>query len=240
MTATVLKLHDNSASHDERARSLAASFVGAEAEAILEHAIQKEFAGEIALVSSFGAESAVLLHLVSRVAPDTPVVFLDTQKHFAQTLSYRRKLANQLGLTDVRDVRPDQAETSSIDPRGDLWRHDTDACCDLRKVRPLKSALSGFGSWITGRKAFHGGERMSLPAFEWNGSHFKVNPLVSWSPDDVEAYRLKHEIPAHPLVEQGYPSIGCWPCTRPVAEGEDVRAGRWAGADKRECGIHVR
>ncbi|NNU15772.1 phosphoadenylyl-sulfate reductase [Parvularcula sp. ZS-1/3] len=225
---------------EDCARRLAREFHGADAEAILDHAIRHAFTEEIALVSSFGAESAVLLHLASRVDPSVPVVFLDTQKHFAQTLSYRRKLASKLGLTDVRDIRPDGGEAAEIDPHGDLWRRDTDACCDLRKVRPLKTALDGFGAWVTGRKAFHGGERVSLPAFEWNGKHFKVNPLVSWSRDDVASYMELHEIPQHPLVEQGYPSIGCWPCTRPVGDGEDVRAGRWSSSDKAECGIHVR
>ena len=239
MTAEIVKLGDGK-SPEERAAALAASFTDASAEEILEHAIRSEFAGEISLVSSFGAESSVLLHLVSRVAPDTPVVFLDTKKHFAQTLSYRRKLATKLGLTDVRDIVPNGEELAEEDPTGDLWRRDTNACCDLRKVRPLKTALDDFGAWISGRKGFHGGERMHLPAFEWNGSHFKVNPLVRWSPEDVQTYRDAHDIPAHPLVEQGYPSIGCWPCTRPVSEGEDVRAGRWAGSDKVECGIHGR
>ncbi|GGY46758.1 phosphoadenylyl-sulfate reductase [Parvularcula lutaonensis] len=239
MTAAVLKLRGETAPED-RARALSAEYADADAQAILERAIREEFAGEIALVSSFGAESAVLLHLVASVAPETPVIFLDTQKHFAQTLSYRRKLAARLGLTDVRDILPDTEEAAAQDPNGDLWRRDTDACCDLRKVRPLKTALDGFGSWITGRKAFHGGERMHLPAFEWNGRHFKVNPLVRWTPEDVAEYRARHDLPAHPLVEQGYPSIGCWPCTRAVEDGEGVRAGRWSNSDKAECGIHVR
>lgn len=240
MTAQVLKLHGDDPSPEERARALAKELVGADAEVILERTIKDHFLGEIALVSSFGAESAVLLHLVSRVAPDTPVIFLDTQKHFAQTLSYRRKLANQLGLTNVRDVLPDTEEVARQDPTGDLWRSDTDACCDLRKVRPLTGALDVFDAWITGRKAFHGGGRVSLPAVEWNGRHFKVNPLIKWSQEHVAAYSREHDLPPHPLVAQGYPSIGCWPCTRPVAEGGDVRAGRWAGSDKRECGIHER
>ena len=239
MTATIHKLGDGK-SPEDRASALAATFAEASAQEILERAIHHEFKGEITLVSSFGAESAVLLHLVAQVAPETPVVFLDTQKHFAQTLSYRRKLANKLGLTDVRDILPDGEQVASEDPSGDLWRRDTDACCDLRKVRPLRTALDGFGAWISGRKAFHGGERMHLPAFEWNGKHFKVNPLVRWTQEEIAAYRATHDLPAHPLVEQGYPSVGCWPCTRAVSEGEDVRAGRWSSSEKVECGIHVR
>jgi phosphoadenosine phosphosulfate reductase len=238
MTAAVLQMPAQPP--EERVRALSKEFLGASAEDILERAIAHEFAGEIALVSSFGAESGALLHLVSRVAPDTPVIFLDTQKHFAQTLTHRRKLAASLGLTDVRDTTPNEDEQQAEDRTGDLWRRDPDACCELRKVRPLKTALGGFGAWITGRKAFHGGGRAHLPAFEWNGTHFKVNPLVAWSREDVKAYSEKHGIPAHPLVAQGYPSIGCWPCTLPVEEGEDVRAGRWSGSGKAECGIHTR
>lgn len=238
MTATVLKLRGEAAPEDA-ARKLARDYANADARQILDHAINTHFSGRIALVSSFGAESAVLLHLVAEVAPDTPVIFLDTGKHFAQTLSYRRKLAGRLGLSDVRSIRPDADETASEDPAGDLWRRDTDACCNLRKVRPLKNALSGFDAWITGRKAFHGGERMKLPVVEWSGSHFKVNPLVAWTPDDLKDHARRHDLPPHPLVEQGYPSIGCWPCTRPVENEGDVRAGRWAGSSKAECGIHM-
>lgn len=234
----VLQLAQNEP--EERARSLARSFLGARAEDVLEHAIRRAFPGEIALVSSFGAESGVLLHLVSKVAPETPVVFLDTQKHFAQTLSHRRKLAAHLGLTDVRDITPAEAEQAEEDPGGELWRRDPDACCALRKVRPLARALGGFDAWITGRKAFHGGGRAHLPAFEWNGTHFKVNPLIAWTPRDVARYAEEHAISAHPLVSQGYPSIGCWPCTRPVEKGDDMRAGRWASSSKVECGIHER
>ncbi len=225
---------------EERAKTLAAAYAEASAEEILDVAINREFIGEIAMVSSFGAESAVLLHLLSRVAPDAPVLFLDTQKHFAQTTSYRRKLAKKLGLTNVIDLLPNEGEVSEEDPDGDLWRSDTDACCNLRKVRPLDTALSNYTAWVTGRKQFHGGQRVHLPVFEHNGTHFKVNPIVRWQKDDIDAYFEKHDLPPHPLVAQGFPSIGCWPCTHPVAPGEDVRAGRWRGAAKTECGIHSR
>ena len=224
---------------EARAARLAATYADASAEEILAGAVS-EFGGSLALVSSFGAESSVLLHIASRVAPDIPVLFLETGKHFAQTLSYRKKLAAALGLTGVQDIAPDPEELAAIDPKGDLWRRDTEACCALRKVRPLDHALSGYDAWITGRKQFHGGARLSLPAFEFVGSHFKVNPLVRWTPEEIEAHRDAHDLPRHPLVAQGFPSIGCWPCTHPVAEGEDVRAGRWRGQAKTECGIHAR
>lgn len=225
-------------SDEQRAANLSRAFADASPQDILAAAIDREFVGEIALVSSFGAESAVLLHLLAQVAPDTPVLFIDTQKHFAQTLIYRRALAKKLGLTNVKDLRPDAEEVAAVDPDGALWRSDTDGCCTLRKVRPLNKALSNYGAWITGRKQFHGGARMALPVFEFKGDHFKVNPIVSWGATEVDAYLKAHELPVHPLVEQGFPSIGCWPCTHPVAPGDDVRAGRWRGQAKTECGIH--
>lgn len=221
-----------------RARRLSAQHGGDSADEIIRRAVIEEFPGRIALVSSFGAESATLLHLVAQVAPETPVLFLDTGKHFAQTLSYRRKLARELGLANVIDIHPDPEEVKRADPRGDLWRADTDACCKLRKVLPLEKALEGFDAWITGRKQFHGGERMALPVFEASGRFVKVNPIVRWRPGDLSVYAEAHRLPAHPLIEQGYPSIGCWPCTHPAAPGEDPRAGRWRGAAKTECGIH--
>lgn len=239
MTATVLQFSPQASAEEERARALSLEMAEASAQEILKRTLTDEFVNEIALVSSFGAESAVLLHLAAQVSPDVPVIFLDTGKHFAQTLSYRRKLASQLGLTNVRDIHPNKEHLGAEDPAGDLFRRDANACCDLRKVRPLRGALDGFSAWVTGRKAFQGGERVHLPAVEWNGRHFKVNPIVRWSRDDLTSYIEEHALPAHPLVEQGFPSIGCWPCTRAVEEGEDVRAGRWSDNVKTECGIHT-
>lgn len=224
---------------EAQAGRLASRHANAEAMEILRAAIADEFPGRIALVSSFGAESAVLLHLVAAVDASLPVIFLDTGKHFAQTLSYRRKLAARLGLTNVIDIHP-AGDAPARDPAGDLWRRDADACCTLRKVEPLAQALAGFDAWITGRKQFHGGERLRLPAFEASATHIKVNPLARWSKADVDAYFAAHDLPPHPLTAQGYPSIGCWPCTHPAAPGDDLRAGRWRGAAKTECGIHGR
>ena len=236
MSATLRQAEETPAA---RAAALAQAHADSDAEAILIGA-RDAFGDRLALVSSFGAESAVLLHLASRTIPDVPVIFLETGKHFAQTLSYRRKLAARLGLTDVRDVAPDAGEARAEDPGGDLWRRDTDACCTLRKVRPLDRALAGFDAWITGRKQFHGGARTALPPFEHVGTHAKVNPLVRWTPEDVQAHLAAHDLPRHPLVAQGFPSVGCWPCTHPVADGDDPRAGRWRGQAKTECGIHAR
>ena len=197
------------------------------------------YGDELALVSSFGAESAVLLHLAARVNPDIPVLFLDTGMLFGQTLDYRRQLAAKLGLADVRDLRPRFEDLATGDPNADLWKTDTDACCHIRKVSPLEAALGGFSAWITGRKRFHGGERLRLPVVEAADGRLKFNPLANWSKHDLEAYAAEHALPEHPLVAFGYPSVGCWPCTSPVEEGGDIRSGRWAGSQKSECGIHT-
>lgn len=221
-----------------KAARLSARFAAAPAREILRTALEGKVAGRVALVSSFGSESAVLLHLVAKIDPALPVIFLDTGKHFAQTLSYRKKLVRDLGLTGVRDVRPDTEEIAAYDSSGDLWQRDPDACCTLRKVNSLDKALAGFDAWITGRKQFHGGARMALPVFEAAPPFIKINPIVRWSPADIQEYMSVHDLPAHPLIEHGYPSIGCWPCTHPAAPNEDARAGRWRGAAKTECGIH--
>jgi phosphoadenosine phosphosulfate reductase len=197
------------------------------------------YGDDIALVSSFGAESAVLLHMVAQLKPDIPVLFLDTGMLFGQTLDYRQQLAHQLGLTGARDLRPRFEDLAVNDPNAELWKTDTDACCHIRKVIPLDLALEGFPAWITGRKRFHGGDRLRLSVVEETDGRLKFNPLANWTKDDLEAYAAEHDLPEHPLVAQGFPSIGCWPCTSPVEEGGDIRSGRWAGSDKSECGIHT-
>ena len=218
---------------------LAARLRDARPQEILQAAYD-HYGDKLALVSSFGAESAVLLHMASRVDRAIPVLFLDTGMLFGQTLDYRKQLAARLGLTDVRDLRPAFADLAVNDPKANLWKTDTDACCHIRKVIPLDRALEEFEAWITGRKRFHGGDRLRLPVVERSSDgKIKFNPLANMSKAELEAYVAEHDLPAHPLVAQGYPSIGCWPCTQPVEDGQDVRAGRWAGSDKTECGIHV-
>jgi len=198
-----------------------------------------EFAPRIALVSSFGAESAILLHMVSQIDPTTPVLFLDTGMQFGQTLDYRKTLADRLGLRDVRDLRPAYKALAASDPSATLWKTDTDACCTLRKVVPLTRALQGFDAWITGRKRFQATTRARLPVVETSQGKIKINPLADWTKLDLDAYAALHDLPPHPLVQFGYPSVGCWPCTRPVESDQDARAGRWAGSEKIECGIHT-
>lgn len=193
-----------------------------------------------ALVSSFGAESVVLLHMLSRIAPDTPVLFVDTRMLFAETLAYQRDLGAALGLSDIRVIRARNLQLAARDRDDTLHRRDVDACCALRKSEPLNAALDGFDGWITGRKRFQGGARQALPVFEDEpgSGRFKVNPLARWDLADIRAYIAAHALPPHPLVARGYPSIGCAPCTSPAGRDEDPRAGRWRDNDKTECGIH--
>ncbi|MEO1639276.1 MAG: phosphoadenylyl-sulfate reductase [Pseudomonadota bacterium] len=206
---------------------------------VLKHALDDVQIGPVAMVSSFGAESVVLLHMIAQIDPPTPIIFLDTEMLFPETLTYQREVAAFLGLTDVRIVAPDRADVLAEDVDGILHLADTDACCDLRKTRPLETALQDFGGWITGRKQFQNGQRAQLPLFEKDGARIKINPLAQWSAEDLRAYMDAHDLPRHPLVAQGYPSIGCMPCTTRVREHEDPRAGRWRDSEKTECGIHL-
>lgn len=194
--------------------------------------------GRTVLVSSFGADSAVLLHMVAQIDKGTPVLFLDTLMLFPETIQYQADLTVALGLWNVRILRPDEHALTARDPDGALHKSDTDACCALRKTAPLNAALEGFDSWITGRKRHQAGTRAALDLFEADAGRIKINPLAHWTPLDVRNYLERHALPLHPLVKQGYPSIGCAPCTSPVAAGEDPRAGRWRGQAKTECGIH--
>ncbi|WP_417693595.1 phosphoadenylyl-sulfate reductase [Roseibium sp.] len=222
-----------------RVAALNARFEGQSALDILRFALTEGFVGDIAMVSSFGADSAVLLHLMAQVDPATPVVMVDTNKLFPDTLRYRDLLAETFGLTNVLSEKPAREDLSKEDPAGMLWMTDTDACCHIRKVVPLERALEGFGAWISGRKRFQSRTRAKLDIFEIEDGRVKVNPLADWSAQDILDYSRDHDLPAHPLVAQGYPSIGCMPCTSKVEPGEDPRSGRWRGQEKTECGIHI-
>ena len=224
---------------DDRVAALNDRYRHHSATAVLERALHDPEVGQLALVSSFGAESVVLLHLVSVIAPGTPVLFIDTQMLFPETLDYQRELAEKLNLTDMRLIRADRRDTNFEDPDGTLHQFSTDACCALRKTVPLERALKGFDGWITGRKRFQATTRTALEFFENEGDkRLKVNPLAHWGREDLEDYIVNNRLPRHPLVAKGYPSIGCAPCTSPVAAGEDPRSGRWRGTAKEECGIH--
>jgi phosphoadenosine phosphosulfate reductase len=206
---------------------------------VLEHALTDSDTGSVAMVSSFGAESVALLHMVAVVDRATPVLFIDTEMLFSETLVYQRELAEMLGLRDVRVIRASRTRMAAHDPEGLLHRENPDACCALRKTEPLEHALAPFDAWITGRKRFQSGSRAALEFFEAEGAErIKINPLAHWAREDVAEYMVNNRLPRHPLVAKGYPSIGCAPCTTPVAAGEDPRAGRWRGSEKEECGIH--
>jgi phosphoadenosine phosphosulfate reductase len=206
---------------------------------VLEHALTDSDTGRVAMVSSFGAESVALLHMVALVDRATPVLFIDTEMLFPETLAYQREVADWLGLRDLRVIRASRTRMAARDPEGLLHQSDPDACCALRKTEPLEHALAPFDAWITGRKRFQSGSRAALEFFEAEGAdRIKINPLAHWAREDVADYMVNNRLPRHPLVARGYPSIGCAPCTTPVAAGEDPRAGRWRGSEKEECGIH--
>jgi phosphoadenosine phosphosulfate reductase len=224
---------------EQRAIDLAHRYAGLSGEGLLRPMIEHAFPGRLAVVSSFGAESAVLLMLVAAVDPSVPVIFLDTGKSFIETLDYRDRLVNRLGLRDVRVHKPAPEDLLAADAPGDLWRRDPDHCCRLRKVLPLRRALTGFEAWVTGRKRFAGGERTGLKAIEAVDGRIKINPLADWTPAQIAHAFVAADLPRHPLVARGYPSIGCAPCTsRASGQPGSVRAGRWAGTGKTECGIH--
>ena len=221
------------------ADALNARFAGVDAGTMLTTLLNENILGKVAVVSSFGTESAVLLHLVAQANRDTPVVFVDTLKMFPETLDYRETLMNRFGFTDSQVVTPNADVLAAKDEKGLRWSYDPDGCCEIRKVAPLARAKSGLDSWISGRKAFQSVTRQNLPRFEIEDGRLKINPLGDWDKAALEAYFAEHDLPRHPLEEQGYLSIGCEPCTSKVMPGEDPRAGRWRGWDKVECGIHT-
>jgi phosphoadenosine phosphosulfate reductase len=205
---------------------------------ILEPLMKRHFKNRIALVSSFGAESAVLLHMAAQIDRDIPVIFLDTQKLFWETIAYRSKLVDLLGLTNIRIMKPDADSLRLLDAQGELHKTDPDMCCNIRKTQPLQEALSGFDAWISGRKRYHGGGRTNIPALEEADGRLKIEPLARFTPADLKAYMEYYDLPPHPLVAEGYHSIGCVPCTVKGGSTDNPRAGRWAGKSKEECGIH--
>ncbi|WP_433995927.1 phosphoadenylyl-sulfate reductase [Bradyrhizobium genosp. L] len=194
---------------------------------------------QLALVSSFGTESAALLQVMADVDPAIPVIFLDTGWLFEETLAYRDTLIKALGLTDVRSIRPDEQALAQQDPDRELWFSDPDACCRIRKVEPLARALKPFAGWINGRKRFQGGTRADIPVVESDGARLKFNPFANVSREEIDAIYARAKLPPHPLVASGYQSVGCMPCSSRSAAGEDARDGRWRGRAKTECGIHT-
>ncbi|MET4601726.1 phosphoadenosine phosphosulfate reductase [Bradyrhizobium sp. JR4.1] len=194
---------------------------------------------KLALVSSFGTESATLLKVMADVDPAIPVIFLDTGWLFEETLAYRDTLIAMLGLKDVRSIKPAEETLAREDGDRDLWFSDPDACCRIRKVEPLARALKPFDAWLNGRKRFQGSTRADIPVVEDDGTRLKFNPFANVSREELEAIFVRAKLPRHPLAASGFLSVGCMPCTSRTAEGEDARAGRWRGRAKTECGIHT-
>jgi phosphoadenosine phosphosulfate reductase len=207
--------------------------------AIIAAALQAVGRDRLAVVSSFGTESAALLKVMADVDPEVPVVFLDTGWLFAETLAYRDTLIAKLGLRDVRSIQPLDAELDRDDPARDLWFSDPDKCCFIRKVEPLRRALAPFTGWINGRKRFQGGARASMAVVEADGARLKFNPFANVSREDIELIYASANLPPHPLLASGFLSVGCMPCTSRTAPGDDERSGRWRGNAKTECGIHT-
>lgn len=221
---------------------------GLDAMPLLHMMIREEFPGKIGLISSFGADAALLLSMVADVDPATPVLFLETQKHFPETIDYANTLIKQLRLSNVHWLKPDPEMLARIDEDGTLWSKQPNRCCWLRKVEPLNRAVAELGleALITGRKRYQTPERANLEAIELDEDKiFRINPLAAWSKEEQSREVTARGLPSHPLVEKGYFSIGCAPCTAPVIDGQDERAGRWAhtigieNEQKTECGIHL-
>lgn len=223
----------------EHAATLEARFGRLEPEDIIALSLNRFGAGGVAAVSSFGADSAILLHMIAQVDRDLPIVFLDTGKHFGETLDYRDQLAADLGLANLRIIHPDEAALATVDPDGMLHKSSTDACCDVRKVEPMARGVAPYRAWLTGRKRFQSSTRNAMPVFEAVGERIRINPLAQWGTSQLAAYMRQHDLRENPLVAYGYLSIGCFPCTEPAKPGEDARSGRWAGQAKTECGIHL-
>ena len=206
---------------------------------VIEAALKAVGREQLALVSSFGTESAALLKVMADVDPAIPVIFLDTGWLFEETLAYRDTLIATLGLRDVRSIKPLEETLSLQDPDRELWFSDPDACCRIRKVEPLARALKPFSAWINGRKRFQGGARAEIPVVEDDGAKLKFNPFANASREEIEAIYKLAKLPPHPLIASGYLSVGCMPCSSRATGDENARDGRWRGRAKTECGIHT-
>lgn len=223
----------------ERVDGLNETFGQATAQEIIHAASNQIFFDRLACVSSFGADTAILLHMISRFAENTPVIFLDTGKHFPETHAYVSTLIQELGLGVVATAYPQKTRVEVEDPAGELYTIDQDRCCHIRKTQPMLQALRPYSAFLTGRKRVQTLARAEIKPFEAFGQWTRVNPLWDWSREQIDCYFEEHNLPKHKLVTKGFLSIGCAPCTRAVAKGEDERAGRWAGTGKTECGIHI-
>jgi phosphoadenosine phosphosulfate reductase len=233
------ELSERTARDLPRAEELDRALGDASPAEVIAAALQTVGRVHLAVVSSFGTESAALLKVMADVDPAIPVVFLDTGWLFEETLAYRDTLIATLGLRDVRSIKPLEETLSRQDPDRELWFSDPDACCRIRKVEPLARALAPFSAWINGRKRFQGGLRADIPVVEQDGVRLKFNPFANVSREAIEAIYALAKLPPHPLAASGFLSVGCMPCTSRTSPDEDARAGRWRGRAKTECGIHT-
>lgn len=224
----------------EALREISAGLEGRSPEEVLRWGLE-EFCHGLALATGFGPEGVVLMHMVSRLAPDLTVFYTDTDLLFDETYALRDELSARLGLTFTRVHSGLSLEAQAAEHGPALWSRDPDLCCQLRKVAPLRQFLRTRQAWISAIRRDQTANRASAGLVEWDRANglVKLNPLAAWTAGQVWAYVLEHRLPYNPLHDQGYPSIGCWPCTRPVAAGADPRSGRWAGRAKTECGIHL-
>lgn len=216
-------------------------FEKAKPQEIIEWAIA-EFSPKIMMTSSFGPESGTLLHMVSRVKPDLAVYFIETGYHFPETLAYRDELTRLCGLTNVINLKADDVRRNQLiaDHDGKPYEKNPDLCCQINKVEPLDKAVKGYHAWLSGIRRHQTDFRKSIRIVEqYEGDLYKVSPLANFTSREAWWYLKENKIPQHPLYEKGYLSIGCWPCTRPIQDGDDERSGRWAGKAKKECGLHT-
>lgn len=233
------KLPDLEAAAREEALALEARYGHLEPEQLIALSVEQFFPDQIAAVSSFGNGSAVLLHMIANIDRTLPIIFLDTGKHFDETLAYRDELIERLGLTDVTIIKPRYEVLARDDPDGRLHKSDADRCCGIRKVEPMARAIAPWRAWFTGRKRYQASSRSGLNVFEAVGPRVRINPMAAWQSAEMVAYAECHGLPVHPLVAYGYYSVGCLPCTEPAKPGDGERSGRWAGQAKTECGIHL-
>ncbi len=222
-------------------KPVSAQLEGRRPEEILRWGVDN-FAPGLALATGFGAEGVVLLHQLAQIAPETTIFYLDTELLFPETYALRDELAERLGLTFTRVATRLSLEEQAAQHGAALWSRDPNQCCNLRKVQPLREHLAFKDAWITAIRRDQTANRAKAGLVEWDNANglVKINPLAAWTKADVWAYLHIHALPYNKLHDQGYASIGCWPCTRAIAPGEDERAGRWSGFGKTECGIHLK
>ena len=221
-------------------KQVSATLEGSSPESILRWGFEN-FAPSIVLATGFGPEGIVLMHLVSQIRPETTVFYLDTDLLFSQTYELRDELVKRLGIRFERVHSGISLPEQALRHGDTLWEKDPDTCCHIRKVIPQRQFLAGYGAWITGIRRDQTAFRGNTGLIEWDYANkmVKLNPLAAWTSEQVWDHIRANDLPYNPLHEYGYPSIGCWTCTKQVAQGDDPRSGRWAGQAKDECGIHL-